>query len=371
MSPLNGVSNKRGLAVYGGKMKRVKKNSMIITSYAPIVHAVGSSIRISHREFITDVITDAVAGVFNVNQMKINPGIRTVFPWLSGIARQFQQFEIKGMVFEYRPTSSDALNSTNTALGDVILSLDYNAATVAPENKFVMLNEEGNVSVKPSRGAVIPVECDRSQSPVKVLYIRGDDVPTGQDARLFDFASLNVATVGGQAGSIVVGELWVSYDVILLKPFASNIQEEFAYTAVYDLAIVAVDARDGGILLGAAKTFDNIGIDVEPSTITFPRNVSGKFLIEIIIYGDPEATSPPSVNFTNAVGCKFLLNKSSYVQWAPDSGITATVFSHTLAVELTNPGVTSSVLYGVNGAYPSTSWGTVIITRMAHSFDNL
>lgn len=58
---------------------------------------------------------------------------------------------IEGMYLEYRTMSADALNSTNTALGQVIMSAQYNAGNPDFTNKQEMENYEGGVSVKPSQ----------------------------------------------------------------------------------------------------------------------------------------------------------------------------------------------------------------------------
>lgn len=70
---------------------------------------------------MSDVISSS-AGVFNGLVYKINPGNPETFPWLSSIASNFEAYRIEGLVFEYKTMSADALNSTNTALGQIILS---------------------------------------------------------------------------------------------------------------------------------------------------------------------------------------------------------------------------------------------------------
>jgi hypothetical protein len=40
-----------------------------------------------------------------------------MFPWLSNIAQNFESYKLRGLVFEFKSMSGDALTSTNTALG--------------------------------------------------------------------------------------------------------------------------------------------------------------------------------------------------------------------------------------------------------------
>lgn len=72
---------------------------------------------ITHREYIGDVITSGTAGAFKTNTYYINPGLNKTFPWLSQIAQNFESYRMLGCAFEFKSMSSDALNSTNTALG--------------------------------------------------------------------------------------------------------------------------------------------------------------------------------------------------------------------------------------------------------------
>lgn len=59
--------------------------------------------------------------------------------------------------------SADALNSVNTALGQVIMATDYNAANPPFGQKSEMENYEFGQSCKPSESQIHPIEV-RSQS---------------------------------------------------------------------------------------------------------------------------------------------------------------------------------------------------------------
>jgi hypothetical protein len=65
-----------------------------------------------------------------------------------------------GLVFEYKSMSADALNSTNTALGQVILSVQYDAANAAFTNKQAQEAYDGAISIKPSSSVLLGVECE-------------------------------------------------------------------------------------------------------------------------------------------------------------------------------------------------------------------
>jgi hypothetical protein len=185
-------------------------------------------VEICHREFITD-ITGSIA--FSVANYNINPGLSNVFPWLAAVAENFEEYEMKGLVFEFRPTSGSAVSSTSSALGTVILATDYNVLSPNFLNKQQMESYEFSTSVVPFNAGFHPVECAPGSNPIKNMYIRNTAVPSGADARLYDLGNFQVATVGMQS-AYVVGELWVTYHILMKKPrsFAATVgQGNFAH----------------------------------------------------------------------------------------------------------------------------------------------
>jgi hypothetical protein len=65
---------------------------------------------------------------FTNTSFNINPSNALLFPWLSNIAANFSEYRFKNLRFCFNSTSANALNSTNTALGQVIMTTNYNAA---------------------------------------------------------------------------------------------------------------------------------------------------------------------------------------------------------------------------------------------------
>lgn len=200
---------------------QVKENSLIPEAGAPpsIVNSNVKSVIIRHREYLDDVVSSSVANTFQLQNYYINPGDRLTFPWLSQLADSFEHYRIRGMLFEYRSMSADALNSTNTALGQVIMATSYNAGLPNFSNKYEMENYEFGQSIKPSDSCIHPIECARSQSVLGDLYVRPfQDMPSDEDRRLYDFGNFQIATNGVQGTSVNLGELWVTYEIELFKP---------------------------------------------------------------------------------------------------------------------------------------------------------
>jgi hypothetical protein len=150
-----------------------------------------NGVRIQHREYLRDVSSSSS---FTLTNFFINPGLSESFPWLSRIAANFEQYKFHGLIYEFRSTSADALNSTNTALGTVIMGTDYNPASPNFISKPQMEQSEWTTSAKPSCSFMHPIECAPGQAQVKLWYCRSTGVPTGSDQRLFDLANFQFAT---------------------------------------------------------------------------------------------------------------------------------------------------------------------------------
>lgn len=178
----------------------------------------GGSIIISHKEFLGNVTTFIEPNRFAVSTYRINPGDSKTFPWLSQIARNFQQYRLRGCCFHFKSMSGDAITGTNTALGSVIMSTNYDATQPDPLTKSELENLEFAQSTKPSKNMVHFIECAKSQSPVTQLYVNESPDKQEGDVRFYDFGKFHLATDGMQGASVVIGELWISYEIQLYKP---------------------------------------------------------------------------------------------------------------------------------------------------------
>lgn len=208
-----------GSGDYVTNSEGIKENSVLIGGQIPSFSGTASTTRIKHREYLGDILTSSTAGAFSIQSYALNPGIQASFPWLSQVCGStWQQYRINGMIFEFRSMSANALNSTNTALGSVVMCTDYDSKDAVFTSKQQMENTLYGVSCKPSSSMVHAIECQRSQTAVSELYVRASDVPSGADIRLYDLGRFSIATVGGQAANVNLGELWVSYDITLFKP---------------------------------------------------------------------------------------------------------------------------------------------------------
>jgi len=228
----------------------------------PFMHSDDQSITLRHREYIADISMNGAA--FTIVQFAINPGLAATFPYLSGVADNFQEYSFTGLVFEYKTTSSASLSTgVNTAMGSVMLAVQYRSDAVAFTTKQQLLNEMWSVDIIPAENCVLPVECSPKENPFQIQYIRSG-AATG-DIKMFDLGLLSVATSGGQVGQTnIVGELWASYEVVLKKPqittFTSGgpldaLFNSTSWTSATPFANMVPAVNSIGILFTSSNTF--------------------------------------------------------------------------------------------------------------------
>ncbi len=276
--------------IFGMGAYKIKQNSVMnsISQQVPFMHSSSESITFRHREYIADISSTTA---FATTVYYINPGLAASFPYLASIAQNFQEYEFKGLVYEFKSLSADALNSTNTALGSIAMAAQYRSDASAFVDKQQLLNEMWSADAKPSENFLLPIECAPVENTLKIQYVRGGAVPSGQDAKLYDLAKLTVASYGSQA-SAVVGELWATYEVVLRKPQLSSGLNLYGQSAHY----TAPDAVVTTGYLGVTRTsvFDSIGLTLTGTVLTFPIGCQGLYQITLMWSGVAATISQPS-----------------------------------------------------------------------------
>lgn len=288
---------------------RINQNSLMGMDPPQIKNTKGRGFIVRHREYICDVSS---ATTFTVNEFPLNPGLESTFPWLSTVAQNFEEYVPLGIVFEFKSTSADALNSTNTALGTVIMATNYNSNNGAFRNKNEMENYEFASSTRPSCSALHPIECDPRLNPMGTYYIRTGDPPENCDKKLYDVGLFQFAATGSQAAA-VVGELWVTYEFCFRKPrinpalvSAPNMDHFYATTGVSTSAYFGTSATQ-------LNDVDPLECTLGTATITFPPHITqGRFMVSYYLQGSSTASlATPSVAYTNCTNATYYWGSTS------------------------------------------------------------
>lgn len=326
-----------GLAHYIGKIfgsgdyvasKKPRSNS-ILSPQAPSFSGSSGTVRIRHREFLGDVLSSSTANTFDINAYPINPGLAGTYPWLAKVCGStFQQYQINGQCYEFRSMSSDALNSTNTALGQVIMCTDYDSADVAFTSKQQMENTEFGVSCKPSVNMLHAIECASKRTSMTKQYIRAYANPPNTDVRMYDLGKFYIATNGCQGTNVNLGELWVTYDITLFKtieqvPGYLNPFSTFALNGVS--ASAPLGTSQSTFPIGQPGDYNQIGVSITTQNdIVFPLStpLGSTYLISYILVG----AAPAAFTRANVTSSGGLYISVNVALWAPtDAAVTASV----------------------------------------------
>jgi len=336
------------------------QNSLVLSGATPqVISSIDREFNIRFREYIGDVTTGA-ANTFSITEYPIQPGLPDTFPWLSQVAANFEQYRINGMIFEFKSLSADALNSTNTALGSVIMATEYNSVNSGFTSKQQMENHEFSVSAKQSCSVLHPIECKRSQTPVSELYVRNTTPASNSDLRLYDLGKFYIATSGQQATAINIGELWVTYDVTFLKPnqaypiLSAGLRNSITPTTSNHFGTASIDEKNSMSVLytaGATSTL-NLG----QSKVQF-----GHYAIWINWDGTGITTQP-----TITLNSSFETSNWLIVEKATNGAGTNTSAFGIVNIIDDNP--TISFTGGWGGA-PSMSTARFMITRLQDDID--
>jgi hypothetical protein len=241
-----------------------------------MMHHGGQSIIVRHREFLGSILGSVnyhVAGTFD-----LNPGREETFPWLSQIARRFQEYSFKGVVFHYVPTSGSI--SSTQALGSVMMQTSYRSTDAAPVSKVEMLNEYWSCETVPFETLAHPIECDPKENPFNVQYVRTGNVPSGESKLSYDLGITTIATQGQSVDNVALGDLWVTYEVELKKPVLySNVSSTNAY-----LANRYTGGNSGNFFSGTlAGTTGSLDVTFSVKQITMPRGMVGSLTIICVL----------------------------------------------------------------------------------------
>ena len=344
----------------------IGQNSVMKGGLTPpqVVNSVNKgSIIVRHREYIGDI---NATSAFTLTSYPINPGQSRTFPWLSGIAVNFEQYRMRGCLFEFLSTSSDSIlaSSSSSALGTVNMATEYDSLENNFSGKREMLNHEFANSRKPSVSFIHPIECKRSLTPVSELYVRPHSVPSNADQRLYDLGKFQIATEGMQAATGVVGELWVTYEVELFK-------------AKYDVSQLSAGLSDHFVLTGVTNSLP-LGTGSAPSstsslggtinTITraysFPNWISeGRWLICWYVVGTANVVATPTLTYTNCTMVNLFHNGTNgYVGTsAPANTTTITTLC---CVDVTGAG--ASIQWSTGTLPSSVTAGDIVVTQLSY-----
>lgn len=257
--------------IFGRGAYQIKENSLMsndVPSFGDF-----ASVPIKHREFVANVTSSTTQ---QISKYVVNPANSTLFDWLPNIAIAFQEYRIKGMIFEYKTLSGSV--SSNPALGAVYMCCQYDPYQIDPTTKQSIENTEGSTSVVPCSNAILPIECKSSQTVMEHLYVNNS---ASGDKRMSIFGNVYVGVGGQSTNGDVLGELWVSYDIEFYKkiPESLPLNAEYSlFTSVFAGASNIFGFSGNSVYSGFPAPY-HTSVNSSTSTITFQP---GTYYVKII-----------------------------------------------------------------------------------------
>jgi len=339
-----------------GAYNSVGSKSLMASPVPTVSSAPDNGVRVRFHEYIRDV--SSTTNLANL-VLNINPGIQTSFPWLSNLARSFQKWDPQAVIYTFKSTSATALGSTSTALGTIIGAVIYDVNGNVPTSKAGILGLSGARAGVPSQDNLYPVECAPSSRLMRNLLVRS--AGTDEDLQKYDLGKLLISTIGSQTVS-VAGELHVSYDIILKSPILGGAIGNDLNQSHYHLAGVTTAAP-----LGTVTTHVN-ELDLSLSSpasgqikIDFPTGSTGTFIVNFRNTSDSTVSTPTLTyaGVNNSLANLFNGHTVSSML-SPTTGATNASYSGCVAITITDPSLTSSLLVS-SIVSTGTSWTDLAI----------
>jgi hypothetical protein len=190
---------------------------------------------ITHREYIGPVTANVTT---NIDSYFINPGLQSVFPWLSGISSGYERYKFTKLEFTYVSAAA------TSERGRVALSYQYDPTGDSPVSRAQMFSIVPNVEEAPWEDIVLRVK------PLNEFrYIRQGVISTGGTYNTYDCGKFHTLTAMNADNTTQLGELFVEYSVILENPQFQNTNIAGYMTATGETAAApfgtSIDAAGG------------------------------------------------------------------------------------------------------------------------------
>jgi len=324
--------------------------------------------RVKHvsREYL-----GAIAGSdFSQLSLRINAGDTQTFPRLSKIAAHYDQYQVNSLVFWYHSTSGESTLSANTNIGEVVTCDLPDSTMMIPTTKSEMLETPGSKTAKPSLDLAHGIECKE----VPVLFIRHGDA-NETNARDYDVGRFVLAVDGANAASTRIGELWVTYDIDLLRSRDSKGQEVGAFRADMKSQVPQTDLFTGSAS-GVSIRANTLPITLlSGNRIMFPQFTNdGDYQIILIFAGVPadQGFTVKAPLITSIDQGSILLNGAETFNNDSGAGLTLAVNRAVYAVRVNAPGAAQCIVTWASTAQwsPFATYGNfgITITRVPKGF---
>lgn len=215
------------------------------------------SVRIRQSEYIGPL--NGTTAFTVANNYLLNPGNSKIWPWLTNIARNYEEWIPHGILFSFKSSCSNQV-STAANLGNIIVATDYDVYDNPPASKISMLQMAYSNESVITEDLIHGVECDPRRNVFGRFYILHDnDVVEGSE-REYHLGNVTIATTDNPT-TAQIGDLWVHYDITLCKKqrpqqlWLDRWYGTASATNLYGAVTSHIDTQRNSFLYGSANTF--------------------------------------------------------------------------------------------------------------------
>jgi len=232
----------------------------------PSMKSNGVWTRVSHTEMFASVVSAGVP--FAVTSYPCNPGVASIFPWLSEVADRYETYKFESLSFRFHTQQA------TSAVGTVTLAFDFDAADPAPSSLLQAASYRDRAIGAAWQNNSLKldlVQGDKSRS----RYTRVGLPASPYDLKTYDLGTLHVCTDGVAAATI--GLLEAEYVVDLYTP---QIQDPVGGKSA------STAGMDATHLFGTSQTIDAQaslpGVFTSSSVFTFNQAFEGLVTFQVI-----------------------------------------------------------------------------------------
>jgi len=197
---------------------------------------------------------------FATTTYRINFGNQAVFPEAYLDGERYEETHFHGLIAIFESSAAEVSTSTN--IGNVYMCAQYDLEEPPFTTSKQLLNSFAPTSSKSDQGGMHGFECAREQSK-RQLLINQDNINVVDKDKIndYDLCNFTIATEGQSADGLVIGKLYIMYDVDLYK---KRVPETDTFEQYFDPA----GAPDGAFWFQSAATHTMTNPDPCTSLLT-------------------------------------------------------------------------------------------------------
>lgn len=192
----------------------------VVKRNPPTITPLRDGLRIRHREHLF-TYTQTTNFAWRVRNFPINPGLPGTFPWLSGLARMFEQYVVHKLTFHYVPIAPTSYP------GAVVMCVDYDPRDAEYNlglTRIQMMQNASAVSGPVWSHCSLSTKSSGLMGGTSRKFVRVYDVDPlmSTSVRSSDCGDFIIGVSTDDLNTAIAtrtyGDIWIEYDVTLLNP---------------------------------------------------------------------------------------------------------------------------------------------------------